>query len=88
MDNQFIPHWPSGGVGGRCTGGVVKKEWEDGYENGYQAGMAEKKPWVGLTDGEMFEALKSVDAETQRLPIRFKQFIQAAEAKLREKNSG
>jgi hypothetical protein len=62
VDNQFIPHWPSGGVA--------------------------KKPWVGLTDEEMFEALKSVDAETQRLPIRFKQFIQAAEAKLREKNSG
>jgi hypothetical protein len=62
VDNQFIPHWPSGRV--------------------------KKKPWVGLTDEEMFEALKSVDADTIRLPIRFKQFIQAAEAKLREKNSG
>jgi hypothetical protein len=31
--------------------------WEgfyaEGYENGYQAGMAEKKPWVGLTDDEI-----------------------------------
>jgi hypothetical protein len=66
--------------------------WEgfyaEGYENGYQAGMEEKKPWVNLTDEEMFEALKSVDVETIRLPFAFKQFIQAAEAKLREKNGG
>jgi hypothetical protein len=27
--------------------------YEDGYENGYQAGMAEKKEWVGLTKEEL-----------------------------------
>ena len=78
IGNQFIPDWPSGGFGGRCTGGVVKKEWEDGYENGYQAGMAEKKPWIGLTD------IEAADCWSTSAVTTWENF----EAKLKEKNGG
>ena len=69
MDNQFMPHWP--------IGSAVKKEWEDGYEEGYQAGMAEKKPWVGLTDEEAAACWSTSAVKTWK----------NIEAKLREKNT-
>ena len=31
----------------------MDKHYEAEYEAGYQAGMAEKKPWVGLTKEEL-----------------------------------
>jgi hypothetical protein len=48
---------------------------------------AAQRQWVGLTAGEMLEALTSADPETRRLPIGFSRFAQAIEAKLREKNA-
>ena len=46
-----------------------------------------QQQWVGLTDEEVKDALISVDAETRRLPPGFKDFAQAIEAKLKEKNT-
>ena len=54
------------------------------------------RPWVGLTDEERFEALKTVDAGTAvtlligrpKMPPAFVVFAQAVEAKLKEKNNG
>jgi hypothetical protein len=48
---------------------------------------AAQRPWVGLTDEEMKDALISVDAETRRLPPGFKDFARAIEARLKEKNT-
>ena len=53
------------------------------------------RPWVGLTDKEMFEALKVVDAGTTvtlligrpEMPPAFIVFARAIEAKLKEKNT-
>jgi hypothetical protein len=45
-----------------------------------------KRPWVGLTDEDCLAALISVDSLTARLPIGFKLFARAIEAKLKEKN--
>jgi hypothetical protein len=47
----------------------------------------EERPWVGLTDDEIKDALVSVDAKTKRLPPGMKAFAQAVEAKLKEKNT-
>ena len=45
------------------------------------------KEWVGLTAGEIFDALISVDEKTVRLPSMLGQFACAIEAKLKEKNT-
>lgn len=49
--------------------------------------MISKELWVGLTEEEKFEALKSVDCMTVRLPEGWSKFARAIEAKLMEKNS-
>ena len=50
------------------------------------AWKAAKKEWVGLTAGEIFDALISVDEKTVRMPSMLGQFACAIEAKLKEKN--
>ena len=53
------------------------------------------RPWKGLTDKEMLEALRVVDAGTAvtlligrpEMPPAFVVFAQAIEAKLKEKNT-
>jgi hypothetical protein len=47
-----------------------------------------RRTWVGLTDEEMLDCLTPLDAEAKRLPLGFKWFAQAIEAKLKEKNNG
>lgn len=41
--------------------------YEDAYEAGYQAGMEEKKPWIGLTDEEVpdYVLYDNVSLETE-----------------------
>jgi hypothetical protein len=54
------------------------------------------RPWVGLTDEERLEALRSVDVATAvsllmsqyEMPPTFKVYAEAIEAKLKEKNYG
>ena len=46
-----------------------------------------QRTWVGLTAGEVFDVLVSVDKETVRLPSMLGIFARAIEAKLREKNT-
>ena len=46
-----------------------------------------QRTWVGLTDEDCLNALKSVDDLTQRLPKGFKLFAYALEAKLKELNT-
>jgi len=54
------------------------------------------RPWVGLTDAERLEALRSVDVVTAvsllmsqyEMPPTFKVYAEAIEAKLKEKNHG
>jgi hypothetical protein len=57
----------------------TRNYYVDGYEYwaGYQAGMAEKKPWVGLTDEEVAKCwlISAVD------------LWKTIEAKLKEKNT-
>ncbi len=45
-----------------------------------------QREWQGLTDEEMFDCLAQTDGEAKRLPLGFKWFAEAIEAKLREKN--
>jgi len=45
-----------------------------------------QRTWVGLTAGEILDALISVDEKTVRLPSMLGQFACAIEAKLKEKN--
>jgi hypothetical protein len=53
------------------------------------------RPWVGLTDAERLEALRSVDVATAvnllmsqyKMPPTFKVYAEAIEAKLKEKNT-
>ena len=47
---------------------------------------APQRTWVGLAKDEMLEILKEIDPETQRLPIGFRMFADAIEAKLKQKN--
>lgn len=56
------------------------------YQRGFADGKAAQRPWVGLTDEDCLAALISVDSLTARLPIGFKLFARAIEAKLKEKN--
>jgi hypothetical protein len=46
-----------------------------------------QRTWVGLTAGEILDALISVDEKTVRLPSMLGQFACAIEAKLKEKNT-
>jgi len=46
-----------------------------------------KREWQGLTDEEMFDCLAQTDGEAKRLPLGFKWFAEAIEAKLKEKNT-
>jgi hypothetical protein len=45
-----------------------------------------QRNWQGLTDEEMFNCLAQTDGEAKRLPLGFKWFAEAIEAKLKEKN--
>jgi hypothetical protein len=47
-----------------------------------------QREWQGLTDEEMFNCLAQTDGEAKRLPLGFKWFAEAIEAKLKEKNNG
>ena len=59
------------------------------------AKLVAQRTWVGLTDNEMLECLKSVDVATAvnllmsqyEMPPTFKVYAEAIEAKLKEKNS-
>ena len=67
--------------------------YADGYENGYQAGMAEKKEWVGLTDDEVWEILwetqsAELDAHGDQGSRKQSLCTLAIQAKLKEKNCG
>lgn len=57
-------------------------EYTDGYEDGYKAGMEEKKPWVGLTDEDKEECL------AKWAELGWWGVVDVIEAKLREKNGG
>jgi hypothetical protein len=46
-----------------------------------------QRNWQGLTDEEMFDCLAQTDGEAKRLPLGFKWFAEAIEAKLKEKNA-
>ena len=46
-----------------------------------------QRTWVGLTAGEILDALISVDEKTVRLPSMLGQFARAIEAKLKERNT-
>ena len=60
----------------------MDKNYDDRYEAGYQAGMAEKKEWVGLTDKEIAEIYNQ-----DSLIYKPLEFYRAIEAKLKEKNT-
>jgi hypothetical protein len=60
----------------------TRNYYADGYEAGYQAGMEEKKPWVGLTDKEIAEIYNQ-----DKLIYKPLEFYRAIEAKLKEKNT-
>ena len=61
----------------------TRNYYADGYEAGYQAGMAEKKPWVGLTGKEISEIYNQ-----DSLIYMPSEFYRALEAKLKDKNGG
>ena len=42
--------------------------------------------WVSLTEDEMFDCLVKFDPVAKRLPLGFKWFAEAIEAKLKKKN--
>jgi len=45
------------------------------------------KEWIGLTEDEMFDCLVKFDPVAKRLPLGFKWFAEAIEAKLKDKNT-
>jgi hypothetical protein len=47
----------------------------------------QQRNWQRLTDEEMFNCLAQTDGEAKRLPLGFKWFAEAIEAKLKEKNT-
>jgi len=59
------------------------------------AKLVAQRTWVGLTDNEMLECLKSVDVATAvnllmsqyEMPPTFKVYAEAIQAKLKEKNT-
>ncbi len=56
----------------------VKSQYVDWYNLGYQTCMAEKKPWVGLTEEEVAKCWSTSAVASWK----------NIEAKLREKNGG
>lgn len=60
----------------------VKSQYVDWYTLGYQTCMAEKKPWVGLTDKEIAEIYNQ-----DSLIYKPLEFYRALEAKLKDKNT-
>jgi hypothetical protein len=62
----------------------VKSQYVDWYNLGYQTCMAEKKPWVGLTDDEITQCSYGAGGFT----IGREEAMRAVEAKLKEKNNG
>ena len=62
-----------------------KNYYADGYEAGYQAGMAEFKPWVGLTDDEIKAIIGHNHPEG--IGSYARELFKQIEAKLREKNT-
>jgi hypothetical protein len=66
----------------------TRNYYADGYEAGYQAGMAEKKPWVGLTDEDKNNCLVSADPCESLSDPEAQQLMKDVEAKLKEKNGG
>jgi len=46
-----------------------------------------QREWQGQTDEEMFDCLAQTDGEAKRMPLGFKWFAEAIEAKLKEKNT-
>jgi flagellar biosynthesis/type III secretory pathway protein FliH len=70
---------------------MATEEYSIGYEQGKQDGfneaMTQQRTWVGLTKDQMLEILKEIDYETQRLPVGFRMFANAIEARLKELNT-
>ena len=64
---------------------LTKTEWLASLEKIWEAAQ-QPRPWVGLTEEDCLAALTSVDSLTARLPIGFKLFARAIEAKLKAKN--
>ena len=68
---------------------------KDGYHGYYRDEPFKQRTWVGLTDKEMLEALRVVDAGSAvtlltgrpEMPPAFIVFARAIEAKLKEKNA-
>ena len=68
---------------------------KDGYHGYYRIEHPQKRTWVSLTDKEMLEALRVVDAGSAvtllvgrpEMPPAFIVFARAIEAKLKEKNT-
>jgi len=65
------------------------KDWNEGKVKRVSDGkrMVPEREWQGLTDEEMFDCLAQTDGEAKRLPLGFKWFAEAIEAKLKEKNT-
>ena len=68
---------------------------KDGYHGYYRDEPFKQRTWVGLTDKEMLEALRVVDAGSAvtlltgrpEMPPAFIVFARAIEARLKEKNA-
>ena len=65
--------------------------WDkSGREGWYETPLyttPQTKEWVGLTEDEMFDCLVKFDPVAKRLPLGFKWFAEAIEAKLKDKNT-
>jgi hypothetical protein len=71
----------------RCNPlGDMRTQTQNAWHDGYASAKVEQE-WVGLTDEEMFDCLAQTDGEAKRLPLGFKWFARAIEAKLKEKNA-
>jgi flagellar biosynthesis/type III secretory pathway protein FliH len=66
----------------------TRNYYADGYEAGYQAGMEEKKPWVGLTNEDKNNCLVSADPCESLSDPEAQQLMKDVEAKLKDKNNG
>ena len=71
---------------GTWSADALKCEGDEPSEPLYTA-PPQRKEWQGLTDEEMFDCLAQTDGEAKRLPLGFKWFAEAIEAKLKEKNA-
>jgi len=85
----FIPYLPLDSNKSQCdkydqaiTAIKEALETEEGLldRKSYLLGLLDQKPWVGLTDEEIFEIHKQVDS------MQYLTFGKAIEAKLKEKN--